>query len=946
MSNETTPSYQHTLLLPRTDFSMRANALEREPLQRAQWEAASVRTRFFAHEAELPTFILHDGPPYANGDMHIGHALNKVLKDMTIRAKRMAGYNVSFIPGWDCHGLPIELKVVGQEGAASASRSELISHCRTYAASWIATQEESLRRIGIWAEWENKYLTMAPDYEGSIVESFGVLYEKGFIERKHKTVPWCPSCQTVLATAEIEYADRKDPSCYILFPLSTSDQEKYFSEYAVSEISLLIWTTTPWTIPLNRAVVLHPSATYHLVQIDEKRACIVGDAGLSLFTENTILGQFSSDFFTGITLNHPLTGRITPIIFDESVVLTEGTACVHSAPGCGPEDYVLGIKNNLEIYSPISPAGTYTADIIPAELAGKPVSDGQGYVMAKLIESGHLLSKQSITHSYPHCWRCRNGLIFRATQQWFCNLTHKDLQKKAVAALETISFVPAWGKQRLTAFVGTRPEWCVSRQRTWGIPIPALLNKETGAAYTSGIFIKYVAHQIAQAGIEWWDTVSLDSLLDLPVSPVPQVILEKERPLLVKEYDILDVWFDAGVSHTAVMEKRGFKLPVDLYLEGSDQHRGWFQSATLTSLILHDKMPMKTIMTHGFIVDAKGYKMSKSRGNGISPQEICTKYGSDVLRLWVASVDYERDVALSEGLLTQTTELYRKLRNTLRFLLANLVEFNQATDTIPFDKLRTIDRYASERISELNEEAQVLYAQHKYAALCSLLGTFSSSFLSALYFDMCKDTLYVAHKESHVRKSVQTVLAFALTVMTRLIAPILVYTAEDVYAHTPLLKQNDSIHLERFIPARTGGVAQAQWWEILHTMRTITLRAIEQKRASGELKHSLEAAVIISIDPTSSWASEYADFCLWLKQNNETEQEFLRDWYIVSSCTRRPVSPESELFYTDNELRGFAVSVSHAEGAKCPRCWHWSDDRHEDNLCTRCIKVLTQLERE
>lgn len=937
---------------------MRAHAEVREPLMRELWEKENVTELFFTPERELPTYTLHDGPPYANGDIHIGHALNKVLKDITVRAKRMAGYSVSFRPGWDCHGLPIELKILAENTAlAHSSPVEFIAACRRYAQTWIETQERSFKNLGVCADWKNRYKTMDPAYEGAIVKSFGTLYEKGFIERKYKTVPWCASCKTVLATAEIEYADRKDPSCYVLFPLAQAEKERLFPDHATKEISFLIWTTTPWTLPLNRAVVLHPDGRYVLMKLDDTRFCIIGEGGVAalkahlarvqaLHTDgaphhDTATGTpeeptvLTSNFFRGATVLHPLTDRVTPLIFDDSVLLSEGTACVHNAPGCGPEDYIIALKNNLEIYSPLSTDGRYTSGIIPTALEGKTIAEGQSFVLTQLQERNKLLIKTSIVHSYPHCWRCRNGLMFRATKQWFCNLAHRDLQKKAVAALESITFVPSWGKQRLASFVGNRAEWCISRQRTWGIPIPALLDSDTEEAFTSAPFISYVASEIGTHGIEWWHSVPLETLAAHPTSPLKS---GQSLAAIRKELDILDVWFDAGVSHTAVLGKEA--LPADLYLEGSDQHRGWFQSAVLTSLIMHDKAPMKTILTHGFIVDAQGHKMSKSRGNGLAPEEIVKKYGTDVLRLWVASVDYERDVVLSEGLLTQTTELYRKIRNTLRFLLANLTGFVPEKDSLPYDQLRFIDQYAYDRIMQWNEQAQTLYAQHKYAALSALIGSFSTTFLSALYFDMCKDTLYVSEQESQIRKSVQTVLAAALNVMARLVAPILPYTAEDVYQHLPFERRQGSIHLERFVPIR-GVPVIAPWWDLLHRMRTLVLRAIEQHRATGAIKHSLEAAVTVSIDPEKEWATLYADFCLALTAHKEGEEGFMRDWYIVSRWERKaPNGHESTPLRSDEELPGFAVSVTKAPGEKCPRCWHFTTDIHEDNLCTRCARIV------
>ena len=933
-SEKKAKSYKDTLNLPTTTLNIRANMAEREPQLRSLWEEKGVTSSFFTPNETEP-FVLHDGPPYANGHLHVGHALNKVLKDIIIRSQRMNGRSVEFAPGWDCHGLPIELKVVAESGETKQENPVAFKKlCREYVMRWQKIQEEEFKELGVFAQWDKRYMTMDPEYQASILTSLATFVEKGYIERKGKTVPWCFSCKTVLATAEIEHAERKDPSCYILFPVD-------FSTIGVADnrqLLFLVWTTTPWTIPLNRAVVLNPTAQYAIVAIDEKRAVIVGnDLVKSLLP---ILGEYAhvlsvvaSSELIGLRAQHPLIDNFTvPVIADEAVLTTDGTACLHSAPGCGPEDYLMGVKNNLEIYSPLSADGRYTNDIVPAELKDMLITDGQWWVLKQLQERGTLFHKTSIKHSYPHCWRCRNGLMFRATDQWFCNLAKNNLIERAQASLEHISFVPSWGKIRLNSFLSHRTGWCISRQRSWGVPIPALFNSNTGTPFISAEFIRAIAAKVAVEGIEYWDRVSIAQLRAERLIPEELSLISEEH--IRKETDILDVWFDSGVSHTAVIARRKGTLPVDLYVEGSDQHRGWFQSSLLCSLIMHEKPQTKTIVTHGFVVDGHGHKMSKSRGNVVDPKTVVQKYGADVLRLWVACVDYERDVAISDTLLTQTAEVYRKIRNTCRFLLANLYDFNPDTDCVALNSLMLLDRYAVVQAQEVLQEVQAAYASYSFATVVQLLARYCSVELSAHYLDMSKDRLYVEAAAGSLRRSAQTAQFYILTMLNQMIAPIMPFTAEDVFLATPYGQQESSIHLQRFLTFTTPTSGSAVLWKTLHELRTRVLQQIEVLRANGTIKHSLEASVVLNDISGNEYAIIYQELPTVL--GTQSLESFLKEWFIVSQCN----------VITQDRADLPLIIIAQAQGLKCLRCWHWFvaqaadlDINHPD-LCQRCRLVV------
>lgn len=969
-------SFKDTLNLPHTDFPIRATPATDDPAMIARWEQEDLFSKSFTHNEGKEKFILHDGPPYANGNIHIGHAYNKILKDIVCKAERMSGKHVPVTPGWDCHGLPIELKVSGAN--PDATPIELKKKCREYAQGWIDTQRAEFKKLGVCMNWNQPYLTMNYSYEASIVEAFGKFIADGYIERKNKTVPWCASCKTVLATAEIEYQERKDPSIYVLFPLEQRVTDKVIPTLLGKQVNVVVWTTTPWTLPLNRAVLLKPNASYVVLEFADSSYGIVG-AKLAdklcaqLGIEKKVILELTAEplIKENAKVHHPFIDSIVPLIPSDTVLEDDGTAFVHCAPGCGPEDYETGIKHKLEIYSPISVDGKYTADIVPSELKGMAVTDGQIWVIKTLAASGRLLFKTTIKHSYPHCWRCHNGLIFRATKQWFCDLSKHDLKHKTLQAIDRIANYPEKSKNRLKATVDGRLEWCLSRQRIWGVPIPALLCVSCDYTYTNQQFINHVASEIGKEGVEYWDRATLEDLFGNDTLRCPRCSADS----WVKEKDILDVWFDSGVSHFAVLGKSDqLQFPADLYLEGKDQHRGWFQSSLLTGLVLEKQAPMKAILTHGFTVDQQGRKMSKSLGNVVSPDQMIKDLGTDGLRLWTASIDYADDAVISPVLLANVKEVLRKIRNTCRFLLSNLYDYHHEKDALAYTDLLLIDRFAIEELHRFNEKILGLYQTYDFTAIFHGLSDYCASTLSSFYLDIIKDRLYVEQSDGHLRRSAQTVCWYILDTLTKLMAPILSFNAEQI-SDFYQKEKTESIHLQSFayipslvelltisnllsrLPQKPQGseveriktklaldtIAQQQQvvtfdlqWDTLKAIRSAVLKAIEQLREKGIIKHSLEARVTLYFDSTAPWYTALQEFIAALKHTAQHDIAFFKEFFIVSQMTF--AQDHDTLQSTD--VTGLYVKVEVAEGNKCPRCWNWDQTDDVDHLCGRCMKLV------
>lgn len=954
LKNDASVSYKDTLNLPHTDFPIRPNAAVDDPAMIVRWETTNLYDDAFVCHQGNEKFVLHVGPPYANGHIHLGHAYNFTLKDFVTKAYRMAGYHVPVKPGWDCHGLPIEIKVT--EANPGLSRLELTRACRSYAQHWIDVQRSEFKRLGILMKWDDPYETMSPSYESATIRAFGILLEQGFIERNNKTVTWCPSCQTVLATAEIEYRERKDPSIYVRLVMDPVAVKKLFPE--VSEpVSFLIWTTTPWTLPLNRGIMLHPHAEYVLARINN-HLIVIGKQALTalermLQTTAKIIKTVPSSTFDGAKALHPFEqGLMVPIVFDESVGLDEGTACVHTAPGCGPSDYEVGVRNKLEIYSPITPDGRYDVGIKPTDLEGFTIADAQGEIIKRLDAGGALFHKTSIKHSYPHCWRCHKGLIFRATKQWFFNLEHENVQQHALKAIEDIAFLPPQGRNFLRATVENRWEWCISRQRVWGTPIPALLCEKCDYVYCTPELVNGVAERVSHEGIEYWQRVEVSDLFDA-IPDCAGCGTAKWR----KEYDILDVWFDSGVSHYAVLyDNPALHFPASMYLEGIDQHRGWFQSSLLTAMVIEKKAPMKSIMTHGFTVDEKGQKMSKSVGNVVAPQEIIDKLGTDGLRLWVASLGNEGDAVVSPALIQNVGEVFRKIRNTARFLLANIYDYGYAKDAVPLNQLYLIDRAILVYLADLNKELINDYKDGDFTAVFHGLADFCTTYLSSWYLDIIKDRLYVEKATGHSRRAAQTTCYQLLDTLTKLMAPVLSFTAEqlsDLYQKD----KKQSIHLQQFnempnlwaVIAKEQGAPDAtavdeymayqyKAWDALDHLRDRILKAIEEKRGSGQIKHSLEAAVHVTISNQLPHYELLKQFFAELKDNGESVSDFLAAFVIASKVTLTDKGDHAALV-TPTE-QGIAIEVTRAKGVKCPRCWHWQDSTHPNGLCNRCAELV------
>lgn len=959
-----------TLCLFDTTMPVRANLKELDATLYQFHQENNITEKIYLKNKDNTTaYTLHDGPPYANGPIHLGHAYNKIMKDICIRSHFMMEYNAYTTPGWDCHGLPIEHKV-NQENK-EANPLEIKTACRTYANNWIEAQKESFKKLGICMDFNIPYKTMNYEYQSDIINSFATLVEKGYISRANKTIPWCCGCQTTLATAEIEYQNRKDPSIYVLFALDKNSYS-FISKKLIDTISFVIWTTTPWTLPLNRGVMIKKNTNYLLIQYEDT-FLIIGAQCLEHFSQQTnkkyiIIETFSSNNLINGKVHHPFeTDTLVPIILDDCVELGEGTACVHTAPGCGPIDYEIAIKNNLEIYSPISPEGTYTNTIKIPELINMKISDGQGWVITQLQEKKILWHKGSITHSYPHCWRSKEGLIFRATPQWFCNLEKDNFKDKVIDAIEKIQFYPQNSKFFLKSTILNRWEWCISRQRAWGVPIIALINKNNDSYWTSAEFARYIATQIKIHGVEYWDSVSLESLRSI----LPADINPSEWR---KETNILDVWFDSGISHSAVLKKQN-RFPADLYLEGVDQHRGWFQSSLLTSLAINDCAPMKSIVSCGHTVDEKGQKMSKSIGNVISPEDIVNQIGLDGLRMWVSSVNLGGDIVVGKKIFDNISEVYRKIRNTCRFAVQNLVDFDLHKDMVAFDNLGVVNQAIIKKMFIYQIKIINAYQQYNFPEVFHTLIEIATSFLSSFYFDTIKDILYCDKANGQTRKATQSTLYIILDIVTKLIAPILVNTSEDITNHYKSNK-NESIHLssfckfiwfkesqllentifqlnnetpfhqkniqklyniiiesenqEKHISINTTNHAN-YFINLITTFRSDVFKATEELREQNIIKQSIEAEILLQIGKNS----KYEHIINVLKKE-------LIDELIPTLCQLLLVS-DIKIENDNNEMHdNFKIIAKKHTGKKCERCWKYFYQKNNTKvICQRCQEAIS-----
>ncbi|MGD8292884.1 MAG: isoleucine--tRNA ligase, partial [Desulfobacterales bacterium] len=790
-------NYKKTLNLPNTKFPMKANLAKREPEQLKSWNETRLYEKIRNSSEGREQFILHDGPPYANGYIHIGTALNKILKDIIVRSKQMAGFDAVYVPGWDCHGLPIEHNVDKEIGEKKKklSMAQVRRLCRSYAEKFIDIQREEFKRLGVMGVWDDPYLTMNYRYEATIARECGKFAKDGSLFRSKKPIYWCFTCQTALAEAEIEYSDDSTPSIYVKFALK-DDLSSKLPSLKGKDVFVIIWTTTPWTLPANLAIALHPDFEYVALDVGGDQVYILArelvEACMQSFgiAEYSIIGEIAPKTLEKKRCQHPLYDRDSLVILGSHVTLDAGTGCVHTAPGHGREDHEVGLQYGLDVYSPVDNKGCFTEDV--EYFSGEFVFDANKNINARLNTAGSLIREESFEHSYPHCWRCKKPVIFRATPQWFISMEKTGLRKKSLEAIDKVKWIPSWGRERIYGMIENRPDWCVSRQRAWGVPITVFYCEKCDALLLDEEIMQAVYALFEEHGADIWFEKDVSELL-----PDTTRCKDCGSNQFVKETDILDVWFDSGVSHAAVLEQRPYlRWPADLYLEGSDQHRGWFHSALLTAVGTRNQAPYDAVLTHGFVVDAEGRKMSKSIGNVISPSEVIEKYGTEILRLWVSASDYREDIRISDNILKQLTDAYRRIRNTSRFMLGNLFDFDPEKDAVDYNDMQEIDRFALHKLQLIVEKARAAYEAYEFHVIYHALYNYCTLDLSALYLDILKDRLYTSASQSSGRRSAQSVLYIVLETIARLMAPILPFTSDEIWQYMPPTNgRESSIHL-------------------------------------------------------------------------------------------------------------------------------------------------------
>ncbi len=927
--------YNQTLNLPKTEFPMRAGLPKREPEFLARWEANDQYKKLMEHNEGKPLFVLHDGPPYANGDIHIGHALNKTLKDFIVRYKNMTGFKSPYVPGWDTHGLPTELaarKKAGISAETNISDLELRKICRDTALGFVDIQRESFKRLGVIGEWDNPYITLKKEFEEEQIKVFATMANKGYIYKGLKPVYWCPDCNTALAEAEIEYAEDPCHSIYVKFNV-TDDLGKLTAMGAdLSKTYFVIWTTTTWTLPANVAICVGPDFEYSLIKSGDEYYVMATDLAASAMEAKGVsdyetLGVIKGSELEYMKTQHPFIDRTSLVIVGDHVTLESGTGCVHTAPGHGIEDFIV-CKNypEIPIIVPVDAKGRLTEEA--GMFAGLTTEEANKPIALHLEKIGALFALKKIEHQYPHCWRCHKPVIFRATSQWFCSVD--DFKDEAVKAAEDVKWFPEWGKDRLQSMVKERADWCISRQRKWGVPIPVVYCQDCGKEIIDNDVMMKVSKIFGEEGSDAWFAHDTDYFLPDGFK-CPHCGSDKGFD---KEKDIMDVWFDSGSSHAAVCRKRGYlKVPADVYLEGADQYRGWFQSSLLTSVAGGNGAPYKQIITHGWTVDGEGKKMSKSLGNGIAPQEIIEKYGADILRLWVASADYHADIRISPEILKQISDNYRKLRNTARYCLSNLYDFDPDNDMVENDKLEELDKYALMKLDEVLKVSRDAFEVYDYHTAAHSLHTFCVVEMSNFYFDVLKDRLYTSAPESQTRRAAQTVLYKVLDALTLMLTPILAFTADEIWQSMPHDKSRNAqsplfneIPQPDFIEADADFIAK---WERIHSVRYDVQKALELARNEKIIGKPLEAKVELFAQ------GELYDFL-------KSVEADLPEIFITSSVTVS--NGEGEV---KGDVEGLSVTVSKADGEKCERCWKFSStvgsDAEHPTLCAHCASVMKEL---
>lgn len=931
-----TIDYKNTLNLPTTDFPMKANLAEREPAILAHWQQEKLYQQLRETNQTKPKFILHDGPPYANGDIHIGHAVNKILKDIIVKERGLSGFNAPYVPGWDCHGLPIELNVEKKFGKAGVkiSANEFRQACRDYAKEQVAQQSTSFQRLGVFGDWHNPYLTMSFNFEANIIRALGKILSNGHIQQGYKPVYWCLDCASALAEAEVEYENKTSPALDIRFRVS--DNADLLTRLNINNplpdasISIPIWTTTPWTLPANQAVALNPELEYVLIEIrdtDNTIEYLILAAGLLetclaryQITEYQELARVTGKLFEGLTLQHPFYDRHVPVVLGEHVSLDAGTGAVHTAPAHGQDDYMVGLKYQLPLENPVGADGCFTANT--PLFAGEHVTKVLPRLIEVMQQHKTLLHATQITHSYPHCWRHKTPIIFRATPQWFISMEKDGLREDALTAIKQVQWLPDWGQQRITLMINGRPDWCISRQRTWCTPITLFIHKDTGALHPdTPALIEKVANLVAQHGMQAW--------FDLE----PDTLLGDSAKDYIKVSDTLDVWFDSGVTHFCVLNQTPeLAFPADLYLEGSDQHRGWFQSSLLTSVAMHGQAPYKTVLTHGFTVDAQGRKMSKSLGNVVAPEKVIKTLGADVLRLWVAATDYRAEMTVSDEILKRTADTYRRLRNTARFLLANLHDFDPALHLVDADTLLSLDRWMLARTQQLQQELLQAYESYQFHLIYQKIHNFCTVDLGSFYLDVIKDRQYTTQANSVARRSAQTVMYYIAEALTRWLAPILSFTAEEIWQHLPG-KRNHSVFLNEWYQAWPTQLTTTDHinWDQLLLIRSLVNKELETQRAAGNIGSGLDAAITL-------YAT--AD----IQANLQALQDELR-FVFITSAAKVEAENNKPNDASPTELAGLWIKVAVSTDTKCVRCWHHRADVGQDTahpeLCTRCVSNVS-----
>ncbi len=926
--------YNKTLNLPETDFPMRGNLPKREPDALKKWDEERLYYKMIEKNKGKPSYILHDGPPYANGDIHLGTALNKVLKDIIVKYKNMSGYCSPYVPGWDTHGLPIELKAMKAIGVENGAIPpiELRKHCKDFALSFVENQKNQFKRLGVLGDFDDPYLTLKPEFEARQVKIFGEMAKKGYIYKGLKPVYWCPECQTALAEAEIEYSD--DPCFSIYVKFKVTDDKGMFTALGIDldKTYFVIWTTTTWTLPGNMAICLGPEYDYCIVKANGENYVmaeylvpeVMAKAGI---TEYETVGRFTGAQLEGCKTEHPFMGRPSPIIVGSHVTLESGTGCVHTAPGYGVDDFeVCKNYDDVGIVVGVDGKGVLTKD--SGMFEGLTTDEANKAIGKHLVETGAMFATERIVHQYPHCWRCKSPILFRATEQWFCSIN--DFKDEAVKAIEEVNWIPGWGEERIKGMVRDRSDWCISRQRTWGVPIPIIYCNDCGKPVVTEETINAISELFRKEGSDAWYTHDLTEIIP------ENVRCECGCGSFTKEMDIMDVWFDSGVTHAAVLEERdNLRSPADLYLEGADQYRGWFQSSLLTSVVCNGHAPYKSVCTHGWVVDGQGKTMHKSLGNGIEPAEITDKYGADILRLWVASSDYHSDIRISKDILGQLSDAYKKIRNTARFILGNLSNqggFDIDRDGVSDDKLYEIDKWALLKLDELIDKVNTAYEAFDYHIVFHAIHNFCVIDMSNFYLDILKDRLYCERPDSVERRAAQTVIYRILSAIARLVAPILSFTADEIWSYMPHSSEDnaESIFLND-MPKKSGLTPTAEFskkWNLIAAIREDAKKALEIKRADKVIGASLEADVHIFAD-----GELYSDIC--------AIKEELPALMIVSKVEVFEGVDSGEY---NGDLEGVSFTVSKAGGGKCERCWVYSDyvgkNAEHPTLCERCCNVV------